>query len=507
MIKQLGGFSGFQWLVLIILTLMVVSVFIVGGVLIFTDSQLAHKNTIVVIQPTQTVAVAAKQPTPIQLSNGLGVTRARVQSTFEKLGFTFERVVDVAGQPAILGTSPSGSALIHLTGQSNNLIQAEMIAEVPSDPTLNGIYFATLLETAAPDWKEGNDWLETNVGNISRVKEVRTIHANIQVTLLYREALGVLALSIEMLGSGQLPTLTPKPSTATPHIAIDPTATKNPLPTFTPSAQLVSKFERIVFVSDRNGHRNIYKMGTDGSNPVQLTFDPANDHYPAWSPDGTRIAFPSDRDGDWDIYIMDADGSHVKKMTDNSAYDGPPDWSPDGTKIAFDSNRDQGDADDIYVMNTNGSKIIRLTSNSGHNLAPTWSPDGTQIAFCSDRSGNYEIYTMMVDGASPIKLTDNSANDLYPVWSPDGTRIAFYSNRDGNNEVYVMNADGTHLVRLTNNPAADWDPAWSPDGTKMVFVSDRDSDAEIYMMDANGADLVKLTDNIFNDWVPVWSPR
>jgi Tol biopolymer transport system component len=42
---------------------------------------------------------------------------------------------------------------------------------------------------------------------------------------------------------------------------------------------------------------------------------------PAWSPDGNEIAFTSSRDGNLEIYIMNADGSNPRNLTNNPAGD------------------------------------------------------------------------------------------------------------------------------------------------------------------------------------------
>ena len=78
-------------------------------------------------------------------------------------------------------------------------------------------------------------------------------------------------------------------------------------------------------------------MNADGSNPIRLTTDPADDLVPRWSPDGTKFAFYSNRDGNYEIYVMDADGSNQTRLTNTPADEIDPAWSPDGGQIVFTS--------------------------------------------------------------------------------------------------------------------------------------------------------------------------
>jgi Tol biopolymer transport system component len=71
-------------------------------------------------------------------------------------------------------------------------------------------------------------------------------------------------------------------------------------------------------------------------------------YWPVWSPDGKKIAFTSNRDGNYEIYVMNADGSEPQNLTNNPAQDNYATWSPDGKKIAFVSNRIGGH--DVYAM-------------------------------------------------------------------------------------------------------------------------------------------------------------
>jgi Tol biopolymer transport system component len=263
----------------------------------------------------------------------------------------------------------------------------------------------------------------------------------------------------------------------------------------------------IAFESDRDGNVEIYVMGADGSNPLNLSEHPDGDYAPAWSPDGSQLAFSSWRGAtgtNSELYTMVQDASVSSRVTDNDSYDDGPAWSPDGGKLAFTSLRDGNF--EIYVMDLNGSIVDRLTTGPLNDWTPSWSPDGTKIAFSSNRDGAFEVYVMNDDGSGQTRLTTSMSYDWGPSWSPDGTKIAFSSYRDGNDEVYVMGSDGSDVTRLTYRPGSDFEPAWSPDGTRIAFTSARDGNAEIYVMNSDGSSQTRLTNNLATDRSPSWQP-
>jgi Tol biopolymer transport system component len=151
---------------------------------------------------------------------------------------------------------------------------------------------------------------------------------------------------------------------------------------------------RIVFNSMRADGETyqIWVMNADGSHPRRLSHHVEWDTYPSFSPDGRRILFrrrlpaPSPADPaatNSEIFVMGADGSNPVNLSRHPAFDGYPDWAPDGRRIVFASNRGTGDRlrFRVYVMNADGSDPVPISPNEPgvSYQRPRWSPDGRSI--------------------------------------------------------------------------------------------------------------------------------
>ena len=173
---------------------------------------------------------------------------------------------------------------------------------------------------------------------------------------------------------------------------------------------------RIVFNSRPAGATDfdLYVINPDGTGLTQLTTGAANDLNPAWSPDGTRIVFTSDRTGVGQVYVMDADGTDQVQLTFDPAFkDQVPDWSPDGTKISYAA----GDPGDILVMNADGSDQHTIVAGPTDDFGTAWSPDGGQIAFL--RFDDRTVYVVNADGGGEHAVRTFGLQAV-PAWQPRG---------------------------------------------------------------------------------------
>ncbi len=166
---------------------------------------------------------------------------------------------------------------------------------------------------------------------------------------------------------------------------------------------------RIAFASDRSGSWQIWAALADGIDPLPLTrFSPGAVGIvgsPAWSPDGTEIAFDA-RTSNADIWVVPAKGSgsgtEPRQITADPAEDMTPAWSPDGKWVYFASDRNGGRQFIWRVRSTIGSgPPEQVTTNGGY--GPKFSPDGKYLYYLKNRREG-EIWRMPVEGRQPAEL-------------------------------------------------------------------------------------------------------
>lgn len=274
---------------------------------------------------------------------------------------------------------------------------------------------------------------------------------------------------------------------------------------------------RIVFFSDRDGDDDIYIMGLDGSDVVQLTDEPGRDYEPDSSPDGRTLVFASNRadPNNSQLYLMDVDGSNVRRLTFSAnggrVIDDYAHWSPDGRHVVFQRTTipegESPDAD-IWMSDTETGEETQLTDTpDAWDSTPSVGADGESVLFESNRDGDFDVYRLDLETMEVTQLTDAEGTDSEAKESPDGSRIAFTSARDGEPRIYLMDADGGNARPLVEDSADDSRcPQWSPDGERLTFYSTRDGDGEIYLINIDGTGETRLTNSPGKDEIPDWVP-
>lgn len=233
----------------------------------------------------------------------------------------------------------------------------------------------------------------------------------------------------------------------------------------------------------------------------------SRERSPSLSPDGRWMVFESDRESFRDLYRINTDGTGLKRLTENREGNFDPAVSPDGRWIAFASSRD-GDAE-VYVMRADGGGQRRLTAFYRDDLAPRWSPDGRTIAFVSNREGADRIFLVSPDGTGLRKLnppdTARSVQEADAAWSPDGTRIAHTLHvRQGESRIRIVDVRGGAAKEIAGVQGAS-QPAWSPDGRYLVFAAGAGDETDLWIARADGTAPTRITRAKGADWLPRWT--
>ncbi len=289
--------------------------------------------------------------------------------------------------------------------------------------------------------------------------------------------------------------------------------------------------ERIVYVRRSNDimtdrtRGNLWIVTADGRDHRPLLSGRDSYSSPRWSPDGNRLAYVSDVEGSRQIYVRWMDTGQTALVTNLVESPQGLSWSPDGRWIAFTMHvpadteplakppakpegaswaepvkvieqtyyRSDGAGyldpgyTHVFVVPATGGTPRRLTDGDFNHGGPlSWTPDSSAIVFSANRSEHWELdpresdlYRVSLEDGELTQLTRRDGPDNDPAVSPDGNLIAYVGfderNRGYENSIlYVMNADGSNVRALT----ADFDrsigsPVWHGDG-RGLFVSYED---------------------------------
>ncbi len=222
-------------------------------------------------------------------------------------------------------------------------------------------------------------------------------------------------------------------------------------------------------------------------NPLQVTTTIGLEHYPTWSPDGSKLAYQSNQSGNWDIWVAQpGKGQPVNLTEDHAGVDARPSWSPDGSQIAFWSDRD---GRGLYLMSALGGVPRKVLASESGRGQPQWSMDGTELAYVSeDSSQNFvNLYSLRTGKSTNIYLHTGKAGILHSIfemsWSPNGDYFALVDAIAPAaliTCIRILRITDKKLIPVTDGRTNDWSPSWSKDERYIYFISNRGGSMDLW---------------------------
>jgi len=242
----------------------------------------------------------------------------------------------------------------------------------------------------------------------------------------------------------------------------------------------VSQTGTLVYQSgDLQAGWNLLWFGRDGK-PVGSF--PQSDRYllPAISSDGKHMAVGifTGSQGVGDLWIYDLSRGTNTRVTFGPANNTSPVWSPDDKKIYYASSNKgiphisakaaDGSGSDRVVLETPGSLEIPLSISS----------DGRYLAYlrkdlAKDAGSHIWVLPLFGDG-KPFPIVQDAWSEKDAQISPNGKWMAYVSNDSGRNQVYITPfPSGGAKWQVSRDGGSS--PKWRGDGKELFYLDNSDN--------------------------------
>jgi Tol biopolymer transport system component len=200
--------------------------------------------------------------------------------------------------------------------------------------------------------------------------------------------------------------------------------------------------------------------------------DPGNHQNLALSPDERRLAVSmvTGSPQNIDVWVIDlARDATPSRLTFDPAPEWDPAWSPDGSWVAFTSSRTGTLRLYRHASSGSGQDEPLMESDLGAS-GPDWSSDGRSLVYSPGPTGALDLFVLPLPGREPVAFLQTPFSEGDAALSPDGHWIAYASNESGRQQVYVQpfpKGSGKYLISRDGGT----EPRWRGDGKELFFLA------------------------------------
>lgn len=206
------------------------------------------------------------------------------------------------------------------------------------------------------------------------------------------------------------------------------------------------------------GRYDIWRANRTSGVASRLTYGPADQFDPVWSPDGLRIFYASTTltyssphpDTRCEIRETGLDGHGDRLLVKSENLKAP--WSTNGAFLLYHEIHSGRKMDTWALPLPGGGKPVPLLQGTPNQIFAVFSPDAKWVAYSSDESGKWEVYVapFSIGGAQAGKRMVSDGGGSHPEWSRDGKQLYYLA---ADKRIMAVAVDLTH-ERFTAVPRA-----------------------------------------------------
>lgn len=336
---------------------------------------------------------------------------------------------------------------------------------------------------------------------------------------MIKHSLYLLIAALPLGVAAQEPTVEPAPIASTAPADAPPTAT----PVILAPVDVEGDFAvsvprglsgRVSFSARVKEGDRMFVLDLDRRRVTPLVEGVGNNNAGVWSPDGERVLFVSDRDGNKELYSVRWDGSEETRLTTTpTVNEDQPAWHPSGGEVLYVAetapSRSGGAGSAVFSLALQTGEVKRLTPFEGRNINPQWSPTGDTLAYATNRFWpGWRIAVLRpAEGREEYLSKLESQVVAQPAFSHDGERIYFANNTPGSASIQVFKRDDRSFGSVRHGEGRHIDPVTSPDDRSVLFAYAPVGSAVYSLFVVNRADrsIQPLISSVYSLRHPSWT--
>jgi Tol biopolymer transport system component len=186
---------------------------------------------------------------------------------------------------------------------------------------------------------------------------------------------------------------------------------------------------------------DLYTIPIAGGQATRVTSGIAHDMQPRFSPDGAQLVFVSDRSGDENVWRLRLGGGDPVPVTTGvaSTYMSP-EWSPDGNYIVVSRSAPLQGLEKLWLYHVRGGTGLPLVQQPAglRMMGPAFGPDPRYVWY-AQRSGAWQYNAILPqyqlgiydrETGSTTTMSSQYGSAFRPALSPDGTWLTYASRHD-----------------------------------------------------------------------------